>query len=83
MEKTPMNLDQHVAYRFVRAAYTAAQDREAETGQPFDITQRDLELDLIKLSAQIADEARLKRIVDLFPWATERLRRKLIAAAIS
>jgi hypothetical protein len=77
-----MSPDKHLAYRVVRAAYTAAQDRETETGT-FDITPHDIEFELVKLSDQIDNEARLKRIVDLLPWAQERLRAKLISAVAS
>lgn len=77
-----MSPDQHLAFQVVRHAYTAAQEREAEDGTPFDPTPGDLRTEILKRSDQL-DEARLKRVLDLLPWATERLRRKLIAAAIS
>jgi len=77
-----MSPDEHLAFQVVRAAYTAAQDRAAEDGTPFDITARDLEIELIKHAEQL-DAMRLKRIVDLMPAANERLRRKLVKAAVA
>jgi hypothetical protein len=73
-----MNDNQRVAYQIVRHAYTSAQQREAETGAPFDITPGEIEAELARHSEKL-DAIRLQKVVDAFPWAMERLRRRLIS----